>query len=385
MRIVADRNIAFVAEAFAGLGEVVALPAAALTPAAVRDADLLLVRSTVRVGAPLLDDSRVRFVATATIGIDHLDVPWLEARGITWAAAPGSNADSVVQWFAAAMACVPDLERRQLGIVGVGNVGGRIERLWRALDVAPPLLCDPPRARRAAVAGVSEAGDPTVVSDQRRENGPFVGLDELLARADLVTLHVPLVQGGEDATGHLLDARRLRPGAWLVNSSRGEVLDSATVFAVDNPLLLDVFAGEPAPDARLVARARLATPHIAGHSLDGKANGTKMIYDAACAFLGAAPIWTPALPPVGPAVIARRDDGVAAALEAVAAGYQPGADHDALARMVAAPDGGAAFRRYREQYPVRRELDGRVVQMATPLVDAIRMLNAYGVRVEPNR
>src|SRR5205807_62536 len=152
-----------------------------------------------------------------------------------------------------------------------------------------PLLCDPPR--------------------QRREGGDFLSLEQILARCDLVTLHVPLTRSGEDATFHLVDARRLRSGAVLVNACRGEVLDSESALAVDNVLLLDVLEGEPAPDRRLVARAAIATPHIAGHSLDGKANGTKMIYDAACAFLGATPTWTPRAslpPPAGAIVIDRR-------------------------------------------------------------------------------
>jgi erythronate-4-phosphate dehydrogenase len=366
LRIVADANIPYLHDAFGALGEVVTLPSRQLTREAVREADLLLVRSTVRVDAALLTGARVRFVATATIGIDHLDTAWLDGAGIRWASAPGSNADSVVQWFAATMTRVPDVAQRQLGIVGVGNVGGRIERLWRALDVAPPLLCDPPR--------------------QRREGGDFLSLEQILARCDLVTLHVPLTRSGEDATFHLVDARRLRKEAVLVNACRGEVLDSESALAVDNTLLLDVFEGEPTPDRRLVARALVATPHVAGHSLDGKANGTKMIYDAACAFLGVTPTWTPRAslpPPPGAIVVSRRDDGVTAALEAVAAGYDPRADDAALRALVDGGDDGSGFRGYRERYPERRELDGRAVEFATPLVDAIRMLNAYGARVEP--
>src|SRR5689334_5916892 len=294
LRILGDANIPYLHDAFGALGQVETVPAREITPERVREVDLLLVRSTVRVNEALLSKSRVRFVATATIGIDHLDTAWLDRAGIRWASAPGSNADSVVQWFAAALARVPDVAQRQLGIVGVGNVGSRIERLWRALDVKPPLLCDPPRARREGAAA-------------------FVALDEVLARCDLVTLHVPLTRSGQDATVHLVDARRLRRDAVLINACRGEVLDSASALAVANPLLLDVFEGEPAPDPRLVARAAIATPHIAGHSLDGKANGTKMIYDAACAFLGVAPTWTPPQslpPPPGPIVVYRRADGV---------------------------------------------------------------------------
>ncbi|HWE31349.1 MAG TPA: 4-phosphoerythronate dehydrogenase, partial [Polyangia bacterium] len=284
LRIVADANIPYLHDAFGALGEVVTMPSRELSRDTVKEADLLLVRSTIRVNEALLANSRVRFVATATIGIDHLDAAWLDGAGIRWASAPGSNADSVVQWFAAALttmsARVPDVAHRQLGIVGVGNVGSRIERLFRALDVKPPLLCDPPRARR-------EGG------------GAFVALDEILERCDLVTLHVPLTRSGEDATFHLVDVRRLRKNAVLVNACRGEVLDSESALAVDNMLLLDVFEREPTPDPRLIARAALATPHIAGHSLDGKANGTKIIYEAACAFLGIAPTWRPrsSLPP----------------------------------------------------------------------------------------
>ncbi|HEX4462716.1 MAG TPA: 4-phosphoerythronate dehydrogenase, partial [Polyangia bacterium] len=250
MRIVADANISYVQDAFGPLGDVITLRSSEITRDAVRDADFVLTRSTVKVNEALLAGSRVRFVATATIGIDHIDGAWLDAAGIRWASAPGSNADSVVQWFAAAVARVPNLAARRLGIVGVGNVGKRIERLWRALDVPPPLLCDPPRAR--AEGPNNDAG--------------FVTLDEILARCDLVTFHVPLTKSGADATVDLVDARRLRPDAWLVNACRGEVLDSASALAIANPILLDVFAGEPSPDPALVARALIATPHIAGHS-----------------------------------------------------------------------------------------------------------------------
>ncbi|HEX4462584.1 MAG TPA: DUF3410 domain-containing protein, partial [Polyangia bacterium] len=184
-------------------------------------------------------------------------------------------------------------------------------------------------------------------------------------------------------------ARRLRPDAWLVNACRGEVLVTASALAVANPILLDVFAGEPSPDPALVARAAVATPHIAGHSLDGKANGTQMIYDAACAFLGRTPTWRAAdslPPPPAPILVRSREDGVLAALEAVAAGYDPAADDAALRALVAGPADarGAAFRQYRERYPERRELAGRAVHMALPLPRAIAMLNRYGTRVEPS-
>lgn len=351
LRIVADRNIALVEEAFAALGEVVTLPSAELTREAVHSADLLLTRSTVKVGPELLEGSPVRFVATATIGIDHLDTRWLDERGIPWASAPGSNADSVAQWWAAALLKIAaggrDLSRARLGIVGVGQVGGRIERLWRALG-REPLLCDPPRAEREGAKG-------------------FVALDQILSECDLVTLHVPLAPGGAHPTHHLIDARRLArlaPGTILVNASRGEVVDglalTQTLAHERVSAILDVFEGEPSPSPELVRRAALATPHIAGHSVDGKVAGTVMVYQAACRFLGIAPTWRPSLERAPSRTIetAGRSDAELI-LDAVRAGYAIEADDAALREIVSEddPERARAWQRFRAGYPPRRELD----------------------------
>ena len=282
-----DRNIPFVAEAFAELGTVVTMPAAEIDAASLRDADLLLCRTTIKVGPALLEGSKVRFVATATIGTDHLDLPYLAARGIPWASAPGSNADSVALWWAAAMATLCrkraiDITALRIGVVGVGHVGKRIAALARALGPAP-ILCDPPRARA--------------------EGFGFTELDALLAASDVISLHVPLSDEGVDRTRGLITAARLaalRPGTILINACRGEIVDGAalTISLASGQVrgVLDVFPGEPSPDPALIAAAELATPHIAGHSLDGKVNGTDAIYRAACAFLGRPP---------GPSVTAR--------------------------------------------------------------------------------
>lgn len=361
LRIVADRNIPLVAEAFADLGEVVTLPQQALTREAVRGADLLLTRSTVKVGPALLEGSRVRFVATATIGTDHLDVAWLGDRGIAWASAPGSNAGSVVQWWAAALLALGvDPAETRVGVVGVGQVGGRIARLCAHLaetaGAPPPLLCDPPRARR--------------------EGGDFVALDALLAQADLVTLHVPLERRGADATYHLIGPGRLPSRVRLVNASRGEVVASE---AVPEGAALDVFEGEPSPHAEVVTRCRVATAHIAGHSVDGKVNGTRMVYEAACAFLGRAPTWRPALPP--PPVVAvstRGKPDAAILLEAMAAGYRVDADDAALRRIVALPpaERAPAFIAFRQSYPERRELDLDRLALTPPRPDLAERLRA---------
>jgi erythronate-4-phosphate dehydrogenase len=376
LRIVADRNITFAKEAFSTLGEVETWSAREITPAVVRDADLLFVRSTLKVGPQLLDQSRVRFVATATIGVDHLDTGYLAARGIPWAAAPGSNADSVVQWFAAATATLAvsrgfELAGRRVGVVGVGQVGSRIADYCRALG-QEPLLCDPPRARR--------------------EGGRFVPLDELLQRSDLVTLHVPLEHGGSDPTFHLLDVVRLSaltPGTIVVNASRGGVIDEAAlVTAIDRgrvgAALLDVFAREPAPDPATIAHAAIATPHIAGHSLDGKVNGTVAIYRAACDQLGVDPTWTPQLPAPGPPrtilspVPAPSDEALL--LEALAPFYRILEDDAALRRIVALPpdERARAFAEYRERYPVRRELKGSRIVLSPERTRVARLLERLG-------
>jgi erythronate-4-phosphate dehydrogenase len=357
---VADRNIPQVTEALAGVAEVRTFPSSELTRENLRDAELLFTRSTVKVGPALLDGTRVRFVATATIGIDHLDVPWLESRGISWASAPGSNADSVLQWWAAALLTLH--ERRQLdlraltvGIVGVGNVGSRVERFCRALEL-PLLLNDPPR--------------------QAREGGELVPLDRIFGDCDLITAHVPL----DDSTRHMIDPARLQEGAWLVNASRGEVVVAPAANTV-----LDVFPGEPSVPRDWVERCALATPHIAGHSVEGKLNGTRMVVEAACRFLGVTPAWRPTLPPRAPLDLLDDADDETLLLRAIRSTYRIEDDDAALRQIVAGPhaagDPAGAFRRYREQYPERRELSGVEVRVPTGRARLAAALQALGARV----
>lgn len=376
--LVADRNIAYVAEAFGHLGEVELLPASELTAEAVREADLLLVRSTVRVNEALIGDSRVRFVATATIGTDHLDLPWLADRHITVASAPGSNAPSVALWWAAAMLTLSRRLGRPLagltvGVVGVGNVGRRVEAAARALGMEV-LRCDPPRARAEGPAG-------------------FLPLEALLGGSDVVSLHVPLSDEWPDRTRGLLSAERLaamRRGAWLVNACRGPVLDAAAAVRARQAgrlgaLVLDVFDPEPEVPPAQVLAADLATPHIAGHSLDGKAEGTRMVYQAACAFLEEAPRWSPrlSLPPQPEHLVALPAadlDEEAAALALVRRFYDVERDHTALAAIAALPDGqrGRAFAAYRGDYPEHREPVGVIVETHPPRPRALALLRALG-------
>ncbi|MBY5993764.1 4-phosphoerythronate dehydrogenase [Ferrimonas balearica] len=245
-------------------------PGRAIHPAAMADVEYLLVRSVTQVNRALIEAApKLKFVGTATIGTDHLDIPALETRGIHWASAPGCNAEAVGEYLLSALLELAlrqgeDLHRRTIGLIGLGNTGSAVARRLEALGLTV-LRCDPPRA---------QAGEP----------GPWVELDTLLARCDVVSCHVPFTA----QTHHLLNRERLaalRPGCWLINASRGEVIDNRALIEVkrargDLTLVMDVWEGEPAPMPELVALCELATAHIAGYSVEGKIRGTQMLHRA---------------------------------------------------------------------------------------------------------
>ena len=288
LEILADANIPCVEEAFGRLGTVRRMPGRDMDPSDVASADVLLVRSVTPVGPELLDDTDLRFVGSATIGTDHVDRAYLQARGIPFAHAPGSNADSVADYVVVALLLLAhrrgaSLRDRTVGIVGCGNIGGRLARRLPALGLEV-LKNDPPRARAA-----------------EKEGRPhdFVPLDTVLDAADIVTLHVPLEETGRDPTHHLVDAaflERLQAGTWLLNTSRGRVVDGDALLAARTrgavgAAVLDVWEHEPTPDPALMEAVDLATPHIAGYAYDGKVRGTAMLYEALCDELDVAPTW----------------------------------------------------------------------------------------------
>ncbi|ARA93502.1 erythronate-4-phosphate dehydrogenase [Rhodothermaceae bacterium RA] len=289
MQILADENIPFVQEAFGTLGTVRTRPGRQITRADLASTDVLLVRSVTPVNAALLEGTPVRFVGSATIGTDHVDLDYLAQRGIAFAHAPGSNAESVVEYVLAALYVLARRHDRPLrgqtvGIVGCGNIGGRLAQRLPALGAAV-LCCDPPRAEQAEREGRPHAYRP---------------LAEVLAAADVVTVHVPFTRTGPHPTYHLLNAETLRQmpaQAWLLNTSRGAVVDNPALRAAREAghlggVVLDVWEGEPEPDVALLRRVDLATPHIAGYSYDGKVAGTRMLYDAVTAHFGLEASWT---------------------------------------------------------------------------------------------
>lgn len=350
MKIVADENIRYVSEAFAGLGEVVLLPGRAIAPADVRDADLLLVRSVTQVNADLLQGSAVRFVATATIGEDHIDRVFLDRQGIAFSSAPGCNANSVGEYLVASLLHLADkydfsLANRSLGIVGVGNVGANVAQKAEALGMRV-VLNDPPRA-----AGSS---DPI-----------FRPLEDILS-CDIVTTHVPLTNEGLHATRRLVDdafLNTLKPGSCLINTARGPVVHNDALLAALQSghiqgAVLDVWEHEPEVDLELLAAVDIASPHIAGYSFDGKVKGTVQIYEAACRFLEVPASWTPdgLLPePEHPVLTLEEDTNT---LKKVVDTLYPIMEDDARMRIIAheVPENRHAyFDMLRKTYPRRRE------------------------------
>ena len=284
MRIVVDENIPLVQESFSTFGEVVAVSGRSIDKEILSGADILLVRSVTRVDKALLDGTTVKFVASATIGIDHIDTGYLRENNIGFAYAPGSNADSVAEYILAAL-CVSTgwnekkLHDLTLGIIGVGNIGSRVFKHALTLGIKP-LLCDPPKKR-------------LVHSEMYRP------LHEVLAQADIISLHVPLTMEGEDKTMHMVDRSfltHMKKGAVLINTSRGKVVDETALLDRRGELgglVLDVWESEPAINTELLNVTDIATPHIAGYSFDGKIQGTKALYDAVCAWHFKKPEWQP--------------------------------------------------------------------------------------------
>lgn len=378
MRILADQNIPLVDEFFGELGEIRRLPGREIDAQAVAECDILLVRSITRVDAALLAGSPVRFVGSSTIGTDHIDLDYLHERRIGFASAPGCNADSVVDYVLSSLSMLAEeqdyrLDHCTIGIVGAGNVGGR---LWRRLAElgARCLVCDPPRA----------------LAENRDD---FVDLDALIDAADIICLHTPLVTTGDHPTRHLLDAARiaaLRPGTVLLNAGRGDCLDGQALrerLAEHGDLytIIDVWENEPAIDETLYSLVDIATPHIAGYSLDGKMRGTELVYQAIMRHYG-----LPARRKLGqlkpePWLRKLMLNGWAPPGEAlslcVRACYDVRRDMVGFERYRRRLGMAQAFDRYRGEYPVRREFSTLRVDLKKNNNDLREALERFGFKV----
>lgn len=380
MLIVADENIPLLDAFFAGFGDIRRVPGRSIDRATVEQADVLLVRSVTNVNRALLEGSKVRFVGTCTIGTDHLDLDYFNEAGICWSSAPGCNARGVVDYVLGSLMTLAEIEgadltQRTYGVVGAGEVGGRLIKVLKGLGWNVK-VCDPPR--------------------QAAEGGEYVSLEQIIEQCDVISLHTPLTRSGDSATWHLFDQQRLqqlKQGAWLINAARGPVVDNAALREVllereDLQAVLDVWEKEPEVDPALAELCVLATPHIAGYSLDGKQRGTAQIYQAYCAFIGqpAAIALSDLLPATWLSEVSLHGDcDPAWALAMLCRGvYDPRRDDADFRRSLVGnvAEQRAAFDALRKQYPVRREIEGLKVRIegdAPVLRQIVEALGAVAV------
>jgi len=356
IRVVADDKIPFLKGALEGVAEVIYLPGSSITRSDLKNADCLVTRTRTRCDRALLENTKVKLIASATIGFDHIDTGYCRSAGISWTNAPGCNASSVQQYLVSSLLYLAGrmgfkLKDRTLGVVGVGHVGSLVWKAAEALGMNV-LPNDPPRQRTEKV-------------------GRFVELDHVLDRADIITLHVPLNRGGRDNTFRMVDRsfmERIKKGAILINTSRGEVIHEPSLVEGIRTgrlsgVILDVFNHEPDIDRGLLDTITLGTPHIAGYSLDGKAGGTTMSVRAVSRFfhLGLEEWLPPHIPPPAPhEILADASEGGIDQLlwEVYRQTYDVSLDDRKLR------EGPEAFEQLRGNYPPRREPPAYSVRFA---------------------
>ncbi|MCM1292048.1 MAG: 4-phosphoerythronate dehydrogenase [Bacteroides sp.] len=333
MKVIVEANIPFIRGLLEPMAEVVYLTPEQTTPEAVADADALITRTRTRCDASLLEGSRVKLIASATIGLDHVDLDYCRSAGIEVVNAPGCNAPAVAQYvMASILTCLDrsDLSDLTLGVVGVGHVGSIVARWASALGMRV-LLCDPPRAR---------------------VEGPeaFVDLDTVAREADIITFHTPFTCSGRYATRHLASAdffALLRRRPMIINSARGPIVDTQALLsaiAADSvgAVAIDCWEGEPDISLPLLSLADIATPHIAGYSRQGKIRASQMAVNAVAARFGFdAPVIDPSIPMTAPESVSVDD---------IRRSYNPLTDTRMLRRNP------AAFEDLRNSYHLREEL-----------------------------
>lgn len=373
MKIIIDDKIPYIKGALEPFAEVIYLPGNKTTPEIVKDADAIITRTRTTCNEALLADSKVKFIATATIGYDHIDTDFCEQSGITWTNAPGCNSKSVEQYIASALMALAEkrnfsLKEKTIGIVGVGNVGSKVARLCEIFGMKV-LLNDPPRARIEGSKG-------------------FVEMEEILEKADIITLHVPLNLEGADKTYHLADesffAKTIKH-PFIINSCRGEVTDtpslkSALKSGQISGAVIDCWENEPELDRELLDLADLGTPHIAGYSKDGKANGTTMSVRALSKFFGlGTDNWKCTgieLPESTEILIDGTGKPTQQILaEAIFATYDIREDDKRLRNSV------ETFEKQRGDYPVRREFPTFNIFCKINNIKVIHKLNQLGFRL----
>lgn len=374
MKVVADNKIPFLKGVLEPFADVIYLPGSEISREHLMDADALITRTRTKCNERLLTGTKVKFIATATIGYDHIDTAWCEKNGITWTNAPGCNSGSVYQYVASVLVTLGrkygfNFEDRTLGVIGVGNVGRKIVKLgeWLGMRV---LLNDPPRMRKEGSCG-------------------YVSLDGIIRECDIITCHVPFNMDGQDRTYHLIEEkilRKLQPNTILINSSRGEVVDNAALKSVLKEKkiasgILDVWENEPAIDRELVDLLDIVTPHIAGYSADGKANGTSMSVQALAKFFNL-PLtrWFAEEVPM-PAVHRLKIDCLDRTVkdvitEAILFTYKVMEDDNRLRTSV------ETFEKQRGNYPLRREFHAFEITLLNEHSGLEKVLHGLGFQIK---
>ncbi len=340
IKLVVDSFVWGAEQAFAPLGELSLLPHQSINAQAIQDADVLITRSSTLINSTLLQDSPVRFVGTATIGDDHVDKAYLKARNIVFSSAAGSSTESVVEYMLSAFFTLENMgnlsfSNDKLGIIGVGRIGSLLDKACGKLGLQT-LLNDPPRGLKTS-------------------------LDEVLETADILTLHTPLTHDGEYPTHHLISETELSKfqGKGIINAGRGACVDNEALLNwlnqdVEHFAVLDCWEDEPNIHLGLLEhpQALIATPHIAGHSLDGKAANTYFVYKDLCDFLQVSPSWDmqAALPEIQANTVPQGLSSSDLALTM----YPIGQDTLAMKQAASKNDFKAWFTNYRRNYPVRR-------------------------------
>jgi erythronate-4-phosphate dehydrogenase len=374
MKFIIDDKIPYIQGVLEPFGEVVYLSGPKTTPSVVKDADAIITRTRTICNESLLAGSSVKFIATATIGYDHIDTDYCEKAGISWTNAPGCNSKSVEQYIASALFILAEqkgfeIKDKTIGVVGVGQVGSKVAKVCSLLGMNV-LLNDPPRARVEGSSG-------------------FTSLSEVLEKADIITLHVPLNLSGEDATYHLADSHffeTIKRRPILFNTCRGEVMDTTAVQTAMKEgrisgLVVDCWENEPDLDIELLDMADLATPHIAGYSKDGKANGTSMSIQSLSRFFGMGLDNWEASGVELPMQTTFELDGTNMLEEEILAKavlftYDVRHDDEALR------DNPALFEKIRGDYPVRREYPAFTLRLRNVSEHTLEILKSLGFNVQ---
>ncbi|RKZ00212.1 MAG: erythronate-4-phosphate dehydrogenase [Ignavibacteriae bacterium] len=358
MNIIVDENIVYAKEVFAEFGDVQLVDGRMITNQHLNNIDVLIVRSITNVNSNLLNGTKVKFVGTATIGSDHIGLNYLKKNNIAFADAKGCNADSVAEYVFTAMFKIAvdektELNKKSIGVVGIGNIGSRVVRIAEAFGMEV-FRNDPPLERK----GIGKN---------------YVSLDEIL-QADIITLHVPLNKGGDDKTVHLLNEQNLgqiRGKTIIINTSRGAVIDNNSLSKMIRnkklPAVLDVWENEPKVNVDLLNITKIGSAHIAGYSLEGKVNGTRMIYEALCNFTGKTPSWKPELQEVENKEVFLDDskNDELKIYNLLRTAYDIEEDDKEMRNMlkVKREEMGNYFDQLRKGYPIRREFSNYTIKL----------------------